>query len=317
MSAVAVWWADALLRSAWQAGLVALAVWLIFFAWKSAPSALKVWAWRLVLIKFFVVLLAPVPIERGYVALSTGSAARPLLPLAILALSAFALGLSLIVLIQDLRRVIKLKSQASIFIRRDQRSGCEVHESPAIDVPMLLGLGRPVILLPTGLSARPAEMEMAIAHELAHLRRRDLAWTWLAFAARSIFFFHPLVNLIIRELHVATETACDEEALTTSQASRQDYGKLLIELSRGNSKSMQLSVASAAGCSTETLKRRVTSLAQLPLRIHPLVSMALAAAFAFAIPGFRYVSKQQLGIRPEANHLDQTKVFSPGGKPTI
>ena len=51
------------------------------------------------------------------------------------------------------------------------------------------------------------------AHELAHVRRRDLLWSGLAGLVRVLFFFHPLVWLAHREALVAREAACDALAL--------------------------------------------------------------------------------------------------------
>src|SRR5258708_38616199 len=72
---------------------------------------------------------------------------------------------------------------------------------------------------------------MILAHELAHLRRGDLLWSWLPQAAHMLFYFHPMVWLAHRELYVAQEMACDELALQASDASLHDYGDLLLRFS--------------------------------------------------------------------------------------
>lgn len=312
MNSFAIYWADALLRSSIQGGLVALATVLLFKVWKSAPANLKVWAWRLVLVKFFVVLFAPIGIERGSEVLSTGSAARPLLPLIILALSAIMLSFSLIGLVQDLLKVWRMRNAAGRRIEYANDQGCEVRESNEIDIPILVGLGRPLILLPTGLSQHQAEVSMAIEHELAHLRRKDLAWSWLAFAAKSFFVFHPFVAMVIHQLHVSTETACDEEAVLRSGVSRVDYGNLLIELSLQNRTPMMPSVGFASSCSADTLRQRVLSLALEPHQCRPATFAMFVAALLLVLPGFRFVPTSAM-----PNSLDQTKVFSPAEKHPI
>src|SRR5207248_6530640 len=59
-------------------------------------------------------------------------------------------------------------------------------------VPMVAGWKRPVLALPWALLAElsPEERRLILAHELAHLKRRDLAWGWLPLVARLLFFFH-------------------------------------------------------------------------------------------------------------------------------
>ena len=66
---------------------------------------------------------------------------------------------------------------------------------------MLLGIGRPTVLLPDVLieSCHPAELRLILAHEVAHLKRRDLTWSWLPLLGQWFFFFHPLVWLGQRE----------------------------------------------------------------------------------------------------------------------
>ncbi len=66
-----------------------------------------------------------------------------------------------------------------------------------------------------------------LAHELAHIRRHDLAWGWLAALAECLFFFHPLVRLGNREWELAQEIACDELVVHITDASQADYGTML------------------------------------------------------------------------------------------
>src|SRR5439155_6743672 len=70
----------------------------------------------------------------------------------------------------------------------------EVVESPDIDVPALHGVFRPTLLLPEGMcqSFAADELRHVILHELAHLRRHDVAVNWLLSAVRAIHWFNPL-----------------------------------------------------------------------------------------------------------------------------
>ncbi|MDR3688292.1 MAG: M56 family metallopeptidase [Fimbriimonas sp.] len=74
------------------------------------------------------------------------------------------------------------------------------------------------------------EMRMILAHEFAHIRRRD-AWLGLIpQLAQSLFFFHPLVWLACREFDFAREAACDAEAISCLQIGADHYGRLLLKL---------------------------------------------------------------------------------------
>lgn len=104
--------------------------------------------------------------------------------------------------------------------------------STATDTPLLIGVFRPCIVLPEALltTCAPEELRLILAHELAHVRRRDLLWGWLPLLARLVCGFHPLVRLAERELGMAQEIACDETALHLTGAASAAYGRLLVRV---------------------------------------------------------------------------------------
>jgi beta-lactamase regulating signal transducer with metallopeptidase domain len=102
----------------------------------------------------------------------------------------------------------------------------------SITSPILLGLLRPSIILPSRVLHRfdTSQIEMILAHELAHVRRRDLWWLWLFTICEVLFFFHPLVWLVWREWNLATESACDELALRLTRRAQHEYGSMLVDV---------------------------------------------------------------------------------------
>ena len=147
--------------------------------------------------------------------------------------------------------------------------------SAQVDAPQLVGPLRPVLLLPAGMNALQGDaLDLALTHELQHLQRRDLQWGLLPALAQHLFFFHPLLRLSVREYAQAREEAVDAAVVGQHGASRQAYGRLLLQL--GVAPQPYLGVASAAP-STTSLKRRLLSLQ--PRRACPrLLAMALTAA---------------------------------------
>jgi beta-lactamase regulating signal transducer with metallopeptidase domain len=95
------------------------------------------------------------------------------------------------------------------------RRAVRLLESRAVEVPGVIGALRPVILLPvsalTGLS--PAEIEMLLAHELAHVRRHDYLLNLLQSVVETLFFFHPAVWWISRRVREEREHCCDDLAI--------------------------------------------------------------------------------------------------------
>lgn len=76
-----------------------------------------------------------------------------------------------------------------------------------IHTPFILGLFRPRIYLPSSLE--PEQAAHVIAHERAHLRRRDHWWKPMAFALLSVYWFHPLLWLAYVLLCRDIELVCD------------------------------------------------------------------------------------------------------------
>ena len=92
------------------------------------------------------------------------------------------------------------------------RSGVEVATSHAIRSPMVLGVLRPLIVLPTDLLNRlhPDELDAIVMHELAHVRRHDNLTLLVQKMVAAVLFFHPAVWLCGRMLQREAEQACDD-----------------------------------------------------------------------------------------------------------
>ncbi len=101
-----------------------------------------------------------------------------------------------------------------------------------IPSPLLTGVWQPWVVLPGPVvqSSDLAERRLMLAHEVGHLKRRDLWWNWLLLVARVLFFFHPLVWLGRREWLLAQEMASDELALQMTEASEHEYGEMLVRV---------------------------------------------------------------------------------------
>jgi len=86
-------------------------------------------------------------------------------------------------------------------------------------VPMAMGIIRPEICLPSNADrALPGcEFRAALAHELAHLHRRDPHWLLLYRAARLLLFIQPLNRLAVRRLLEIAEFECDAWAARTTR----------------------------------------------------------------------------------------------------
>jgi beta-lactamase regulating signal transducer with metallopeptidase domain len=156
--------------------------------------------------------------------------------------------------------------------------------------PLALGLLRPEVLLPRKAleTLSSQEQRMALAHELAHLRRGDLWLGWVPALAQALFFFHPLVRRACREYALAREEACDAAALLATGAAPREYGRLLLLFGVTRSPA-----AAAPGASSHlaALKRRIAMLEHAAVDSQPrrswtrwtLGGLALAALVPFQV----------------------------------
>jgi beta-lactamase regulating signal transducer with metallopeptidase domain len=119
----------------------------------------------------------------------------------------------------------------------------EIKLSKQVPTPMLLGLLRSVVLLPAGIaeSCSPSDFSAMLMHEMAHVKRRDLAGLWLHQLAQALFFFHPAAWLAGSRLKREREIACDELVLATSCITPSDYASgyvSALRLANGVSRSV-------------------------------------------------------------------------------
>lgn len=101
-----------------------------------------------------------------------------------------------------------------------------------IPSPFVLGIFRPVIYLPSGLSE--GERDYILLHERTHIRRFDHVTRALAWLAVAVHWFNPLVWLAFRLAGRDMEMSCDEAVLRKmGREIRADYSASLLRLSVG------------------------------------------------------------------------------------
>jgi beta-lactamase regulating signal transducer with metallopeptidase domain len=98
--------------------------------------------------------------------------------------------------------------------------------------PFILGLVRPKIYLPSNME--PIAMEPIIAHEKAHLARRDHWWKLMGFLILTIYWFNPLCWIGYVLLCRDIELACDEKVIRQMDLDgKKQYSTALLECSTG------------------------------------------------------------------------------------
>jgi bla regulator protein BlaR1 len=90
-----------------------------------------------------------------------------------------------------------------------------VYISRSFSAPAVTGLLRPRIVIPARMidALRPMELRAILLHENEHRKRLDPLRLFIQRCALAIFFYYPLVWLIVRRLNSSRELACDDAAL--------------------------------------------------------------------------------------------------------
>jgi beta-lactamase regulating signal transducer with metallopeptidase domain len=149
----------------------------------------------------------------------------------------------------------ELEARARELARRLGVARLRVLVSPRIDVPCVVGVLRPVVLVPaatlTGIPA--AQLEALLVHELAHVRRQDFLVNLIQTLAESLLFFHPAARWLSAEIRQEREHCCDDLVVAVTQEPL-EYARALAALERR--RAATLAPAASAG----RLRRRVERL---------------------------------------------------------
>ena len=179
-----------------------------------------------------------------------------------------------ILLAHSLVSYIRLRRRVRTAVRLEE----SVYVSEFADTPFILGLVRPRIYLPSGM---PEEMRSPVlAHEQAHLRRRDNLWKLCGYALLCVYWFHPLIwvayTLFCRDM----ELACDESVIKEYDAhGRRMYSEALLACSIDRHAAISYPLAFGE----VGVRERIRSVIQYKKPAFWAIVAAMAACIAVAI----------------------------------
>ena len=136
-------------------------------------------------------------------------------------------------------------------------------ESAAVEVPTVIGWIRPIVLLPaaslSGLSMQ--QIEMVLAHELAHIRRHDFIINLMQSVVETLLFYHPAVWWISRRIRMEREHCCDDLAVAVFGDPLQ-YARALTRFEELRLNATQTVVAANGGSLLGRIRRLVLARAE-------------------------------------------------------
>lgn len=135
------------------------------------------------------------------------------------------------------------------------------------DQPLALtyGLRRPTLVLSTWILERfdRHELEAVLAHELAHVARRDYLVLWLATICRDAFCYLPTSWIALKQLQSEKEVACDDLAIGITQSSL-GLASALAKVWQQAIVAKPLGLAQSLAESDEVIEGRITRLLEPP-----------------------------------------------------
>lgn len=136
-----------------------------------------------------------------------------------------------------------------------------------VAVPVVVGVLKPVILLPAAMMSGLNSQEFAavLAHELAHVKRFDHVLIVVQRFLEAVLFFHPAVWWFGRRIHDLREHACDDLVIQGG-TDRMDYARSLLRVAEmrigDDSRTAQLAQLAADGGDPSKLRQRIQRIVQ-------------------------------------------------------
>ncbi len=271
----------ALLDHLWQSSLFALAAGLLTLALRSNAARIRFWLWFAASLKFLVpftalvflgmglarLMPAPLPSSLRVLApvaqkfstpaqaLAPAHGADFVLPLLLIWLAGFCVILGL-----ALTRWLKMR----ILVRQAHAlplsAPVEIRATASLLEPGLVGIIKPVVLLPRNLLAglTLAERDGILAHEFVHWRHRDNLTAALHMLVEALFWFWPPVWLIGARLIAERERACDEGVIAAGH-DPEIYAHGILKVCRFCIRSPLACAAGASGADLSLRVRQIMS----------------------------------------------------------
>ncbi len=158
-------------------------------------------------------------------------------------------------------------------------------EADASVVPMTLGVVRSVIVVPRDwVEWTDEQRECVLLHELAHIKRFDVAYQLIGCIAAAVHWMNPLVWYALRQLRIERELACDDCVLEAGELPS-EYAKQLVVVARAYQPyrpSVSVAMASSARLDDRVRAILDTARTRMPLSSRSAIALTLAASILVA-----------------------------------
>jgi bla regulator protein BlaR1 len=274
--------------------LAASVKFLVPFSWLVAVGSRFEWRTTPAMVSTGLsVAMEQVLVPQGFMAAaasSAGTSAPAVSSLAVVLFGVWALGVAAVLFSwwRQWRPIRAALSRATPLRLEAQHlmANVDVLSSPDLLEPGIVGIRRPVLLLPQGIADRlpPSQLRAILAHECCHVRRRDNLAAGIHMLVEALYWFHPLVWWIETRLVDERERACDEDVLRMGSAP-DAHAEGILSVCRFYVESQLVCTSGVTG---SDLKRRIEAImdhrAGHPLTIWKTLILVTTAVMAVAAP---------------------------------
>ena len=183
--------------------------------------------------------------------------------------------------------------------------------------PLTFGVFRPTVLLPEDLPVGDAQFQLILAHELAHIRRKDCLRKLLLTVCLCLYWWNPLVWLMVWLANRDMELACDEAVLRAlGPDCKKAYALTLLDMAQRNPKSAPLCSGFAKSSAEERI-RAILSFKRIPAWVGICVSVLFvltASVFTTQAVSPSAIPEMELAVQkeiPEENVAVSVPVSEP------
>ena len=197
-------------------------------------------------------------------------------------------------------------------VRFPQAAGVPIVQHASRAEPGVLGVVRPTLVWPAGLSGRlsNAELDAIVMHEACHVQRRDNLASLVHVAIETIFWFHPMVWWIGTRLVAERERACDEEVLEMG-ADNRSYAEGIVKVCGF---CLRAPAAFVAGVSGAGLNQRVEEILLWRRTRHSLLVRLLPLLLVLVTTGVSFGAGAAARV---GAHQEKEQVEKPGNGVTL
>lgn len=171
------------------------------------------------------------------------------------------------------------------------------HLSSIVNVPLVIGYLKPVVLFPLALVSQldNDQVEAILIHELSHIRRNDFLLNLIKTAIETLLFYNPFVWMAGRFIHIEREHACDDLVLKIT-GKPLNYAHALLKLELLKDKNSPAYALAATG-QTQNLYQRIKRITNMKTNYlnakQQMAALTLGVACLFSIAWINPTEKKK------------------------